>query len=117
MDACRAFFYRVKLYLTALGKWVALAVVTGFCCGILGALFHMGVELATEYRTGHPWLLWLLPAAALVAAVVAASLGGNFGARAAAAVEQAREQQAEEPKPAVNIDALRRAAGHADDQK
>lgn len=65
MDACRAFFYRVKLYLTALGKWVALAVVTGFCCGILGALFHMGVELATEYRTGHPWLLWLLPAAGL----------------------------------------------------
>ena len=49
--------------------------------------------------------------------MVAASLGGNFGARAAAAVEQAREKQAEEPKPAVNIDALRRAAGRADEQK
>lgn len=61
--------------------------------------------------------MWVLPAVAVVAAVVAASLGGNFGARAAVAVEQAREKAEEEPKPAVNIDALRRAAGHADDQK
>lgn len=60
--------------------------------------------------------MWLLPAVAFLAAVVAASLGGNFGARAAAAVEQAQDNtpQPEPERPAVNIDALRRAAGHVD---
>lgn len=60
--------------------------------------------------------MWVLPVVALVAAVVAASVGGNFGARAATMVEQAREEEPEPEKPAVNIDALRRAAGQADNK-
>lgn len=60
--------------------------------------------------------MWVLPVVALVAAVVAASVGGNFGARAATMVEKAREEEPEPEKPAVNIDALRRAAGQADNK-
>lgn len=60
--------------------------------------------------------MWVLPAVALVAAIVAASVGGNFGARAATMVESAREEEPEPEKPAVNIDALRRAAGQADNK-
>lgn len=60
--------------------------------------------------------MWVLPVVALVAAVVAASVGGNFGARAATMVEKAREEEPEPEKPAVNIDALRRAAGQVDNK-
>lgn len=60
--------------------------------------------------------MWVLPVVGLVAAVVAASVGGNFGARAATMVEKAREEEPEPEKPAVNIDALRRAAGQADNK-
>lgn len=65
MKGCSAFLRRVRLYLWALGKWVSLAVVMGFCCGFVGALFHMGVELATKLRGEHPALLWMLPIAGL----------------------------------------------------
>ncbi len=64
--------------------------------------------------------VWIMPAIAAVAAVISASVGGNFGARAATMVEHAREQVAPEEeveKPAVNLDALRRAADHADNNE
>ena len=53
------------LYGTALAKWLAVAVVTGVICGVIGSAFHIGVELATEARHHQPWLLWCLPAAGL----------------------------------------------------
>ena len=56
----------VGLYVQAMAKWLAVALVTGVCCGVVGSLFHIGVERATELREQHPWLLWCLPAAGLV---------------------------------------------------
>ena len=56
----------VGLYVQAIVKWLALALVTGVFCGVVGSLFHIGVERATELRIAHPWLLWCLPAAGLV---------------------------------------------------
>lgn len=55
----------IGLYIRALIKWLLLAAVTGCCCGVVGTLFHIGVERATELRGEHPWLLWCLPVAAL----------------------------------------------------
>lgn len=57
---------RVCRYLGALIKWLVLAVVTGVCCGIMGSLFHIGVEKATALRGEFPWLLWCLPLLGLV---------------------------------------------------
>ncbi len=66
--------------------------------------------------------VWVAPAIAVVAAVIALSVGGNFGARAAALVDAALEAKSQdeaaaaraESAPAVDLDALRRAAGQAD---
>lgn len=79
--------------------WILGAVALGF-----GAAFAFIAEGWT----------WVFPVIALVAAVVAASVGGNAGARAAAMVEKAQNQEPEQPKPKVNLEALRRAAGQAD---
>lgn len=82
--------------------------------------FWLLASLALAFGTAFSFIasgwMWVLPAIALVAAVVAASVGGNFGARAATMVEKAREEEPEPEKPAVNIDALRRAAGQADNK-
>ncbi len=54
------------LYVRSLGKWLALAVMAGIICGVIGSAFHMGVHHATLLRAEHPWLLWCLPLAGLV---------------------------------------------------
>ena len=56
----------MKEYISALLKWLVLAALVGVCGGVVGALFHIGVEEATMLRGHHPWLLYLLPVAGLI---------------------------------------------------
>ncbi len=57
--------YSLKRNGTALVKWLCLAVLVGLTVGLVGSLFHIVLEWATETRTAHPWLLYLLPVAGL----------------------------------------------------
>lgn len=66
--------------------------------------------------------MWVVPAVFALAALIGFSVAGNFGARAAALVDAARQEEAaapaaDEPAPPVNLEALRRAAGRADDAR
>lgn len=45
--------------------WLLRAVPIGLVCGCVGTAFHLAVELVTEWRAEHIWLLWLLPVAGL----------------------------------------------------
>lgn len=54
------------LYGATLVKWAALSLVIGLVSGVLGTIFHIGVEKATQLRGTYPWLLWLLPVAGLL---------------------------------------------------
>ena len=65
MDRIVGYIRHLGLYAAAMGKWLALSALVGVCCGLLGSAFHIGVELATEYRLGHGWVLWTLPLAGL----------------------------------------------------
>ena len=49
------------LYIRAILKWVPVSVIIGALCGVIGAVFHIGVHHATELRAEFPWLLWCLP--------------------------------------------------------
>ena len=53
----------IGLYVTALAKWLALAVLVGVICGVVGSVFHIGVHEGTLLRERFPWLLFCLPAA------------------------------------------------------
>lgn len=53
-------------YAEALFKWGGIAVVTGLICGVVGSVFHISVEKATEWREEAGWLLYLLPVAGLL---------------------------------------------------
>lgn len=52
-------------HLLALVTWAVIAAVLGLLVGLVGVSFHLAVELATEARQAHPWLLLLLPLAGL----------------------------------------------------
>ena len=58
---------QARAYVLALGKWLAAAGVIGGLSGLVGSAFHIGVERVTQYRLGHPWVLYTLPVAALAA--------------------------------------------------
>lgn len=59
-------FSKIWLYAKALIKWLLIAAVTGIVCGLIGSAFHIGVEIVTQLRGQHSWLLWTLPALGLV---------------------------------------------------
>lgn len=47
-------------------KLILFAVIIGVTVGIVGAAFHHSIEIATELRLEHPWLLYLMPLAGVV---------------------------------------------------
>lgn len=47
-------------------KWALIAAVIGVIVGAVGAGFHHLIELATETREKHGWLLYLLPFAGIL---------------------------------------------------
>ena len=48
-------------YAVTLLKWMVLGGVIGLVGGIIGSLFHIGVDTATQMRLAHPWVLYLMP--------------------------------------------------------
>lgn len=52
-------------YAVTLLKWMVLGGVIGLVGGIIGSLFHIGVDTATQVRLGHPWVLYLMPVGGL----------------------------------------------------
>lgn len=47
-------------------RWVLVAGPTGVILGIFGGLFGRSITEVTAFRNGHPWMLYLLPAAGLL---------------------------------------------------
>lgn len=46
--------------------WIVMSVVLGCLCGVVGFGFEKVLELVTDLRLEHGWLLYLLPAAGLL---------------------------------------------------
>ena len=57
---------RMWLYAVTLFKWLSIGALIGGIGGVIGSLFHMGVDLATELRAEHGWVIWLLPLGGIV---------------------------------------------------
>lgn len=51
-------------------KWVLIAVAVGAVGGLVGTLFHMAVNKATEIREAQPWLVYLLPLGGLAIVLI-----------------------------------------------
>ena len=58
-----------------LGRWLLLSCLLGTLAGPASAFFLYSPDLATDTRTGHPRLLWLLPVAGLITGWVYQRIG------------------------------------------
>ena len=70
MNAVRKFMNEARLYAVALGKWLAVAALTGVLCGLIGSAFALSVGYVTRLRSANGWLIYLLPLAGAVIAYV-----------------------------------------------
>ena len=48
-------------YLRSFAVWVAVGLALGLLGGLLGTAFCYAIQYATAFRTGHRWIIWLLP--------------------------------------------------------
>ena len=60
----------IKIYVRYVSQWLGMSAIVGVLCGVIGSAFHMGVEIATDFRLEHPFMLYLLPAAGLLIVAV-----------------------------------------------
>lgn len=61
--------------LTSLGQWLVLGTLVGLLCGAASAVFLWLLELATEFRSGHERIIYLLPVAGLALGWVSERFG------------------------------------------
>lgn len=59
---------KTGLYALAILKWVCLSLIVGALCGFIGFAFHISVDKVTEFRGGHPFILYFLPVGGVVIA-------------------------------------------------
>lgn len=59
-----------SLYIVALVKWLAVGGLIGGLGGLVGSLFHIGVNAGNTFRVENPWVLYLLPVIGLVIAAI-----------------------------------------------
>jgi H+/Cl- antiporter ClcA len=67
IENTKKYFRQFWLYSQALVKWFVMSSIIGFASGLVASLFDIGVNLATEFRSAHPWVIDLLPVGGLAA--------------------------------------------------
>ena len=66
MEKWKKIAAHIGAYPAALAKWLAVGALIGGIGGVIGSLFHIGVNYATQMRAAHPWILYLLPVLGLI---------------------------------------------------
>ena len=51
-------------------RWLLFAAVIGLVAGVVSTAFYYAFHWATEARTAHPWLIWLLPVGGVAIALL-----------------------------------------------
>lgn len=52
------YFFQTKVS----GKWILFAILSGLITGVAGSAFYYGMQIVTDIRMQHEWLIFLLPA-------------------------------------------------------
>jgi len=62
------------------GKWSVIATLVAALAGSASALFLVTLDLATDWREGHGWIIWLLPVAGFMVGWVYLHVGRSVEA-------------------------------------
>ena len=66
MEFLKGLWERWSTRIVILSKWIVFSCLIGAVVGVVGGVFHEAVNLATETREAHDWLIYLLPLAGVV---------------------------------------------------
>lgn len=66
LNQLKNFLEHILSRLSVFFKAIICAIVSGVIIGLIGTGFHILLNLVTQYRTSHPFLLFFLPAAGLL---------------------------------------------------
>ncbi len=58
----------IAVYPKNLIKWSVLSLIVGIVGGIVGSIFHLGIDFVTEKRIENPIVLWFLPLGGVIIA-------------------------------------------------
>lgn len=64
------YFKRPENYARVVIRWSVLSVIMGVVGGLLGAGFHHVLHFVTHIRSGHLWLIFLLPLGGLLTVLI-----------------------------------------------
>ncbi len=70
MELLNRKYNSAKNYVKTFFKWIIVAGITGLVGGIIGSLFHVSVEKATEFRLLNNWIIYFLPVGGIAIAVL-----------------------------------------------
>lgn len=70
MELLKKKYYSAQNYIVTFFRWIILAGITGLTGGIIGSVFHISVEKATEFRLQNSWVLYLLPVGGIAIALL-----------------------------------------------
>lgn len=59
-----------KKFIYKLGKWLLIIILLSFVAGTMSAIFLTSLDLATNFRTKHPYILYLLPLGGLAIGLI-----------------------------------------------
>lgn len=66
LNKLKNFLEHILSRLSVFFKAITCAIISGVIIGLIGTGFHILLNLVTQYRTSHPFLLLFLPAAGLL---------------------------------------------------
>lgn len=81
-----------------IARTTALGVVVGVLAGISSAIFLRTLELVTEVRLDHPWLLYLLPLGGFAVGLAYLRIGGRSAGGAAMILDEIHQPTAWLPR-------------------
>lgn len=57
-------------YVKALLKWIILALCVGLVGGTIGSIFHLTIDIVTEFRAENNWVILFLPVGGVIIALL-----------------------------------------------
>lgn len=75
MEELKAGIQSMKKLFIGFFKWSGIALLVGFAAGVIGALFRLGIEAVTGFRTSHDFMILLLPVSGLLIVWLYRALG------------------------------------------
>ena len=93
MDSLKTFLKPPFEYIKVLIKWLIASSVVGLIGGVLGSIFHISIDLVTEFRTEHTWVILLLPIGGILIAAIYALFKSKGAIDTNRVIESARDEQ------------------------